>query len=58
MPLYHVFKFKGAFLILTKIEKNKKEFARIDWFDDGVVVAFVPWIVNRFWNIVQHIRYW
>lgn len=42
MPLYHVFKFKGAFLILTKIEKNKKEFARIDWFDDGVVVAFVP----------------
>lgn len=36
-----MFKFKGAFLILSKTEQNNKNFARIDWFDNGVVIAFV-----------------
>jgi len=41
-------KFKGAFLILTKIDKNNKKFARVDWFDDGIVTAFVHYIVKEY----------
>lgn len=38
--MYHMFKFKQAFLIFKTIEKNNKMYARIDCFDcfDDVVV--------------------
>lgn len=39
--MYHMFKFKQAFLIFKKIEKNNKMFARIDCFDDVVVLVCV-----------------